>query len=246
MHCYIHPDKWSNDHIELDPDEAHHLARVLRARPGKRIKIFDGIGHQGSALVTSCSSKQAEIEIQERHQVAPPSIKTILLQALPREQKWEIILQKATELGVWAITPLATKHCVARIHKSQIANKQERWEKIVLNAAKQSGNPYIPLINPIASIEDALKKEIIADHLIAGALTPGAKSLKSVLQELRSTMTEGTIAIMIGPEGDFSQDEWNLIRRKHVQLTSFGTNVLRAETAAIFALSALNYEFMEE
>ena len=247
--------------LELSPEESHHLCSVLRSPPGTPLTLLDGAGRSAPATLESPHKKHAIVRIppdSPPSSAPPPPFRRILLQALIREQRMDSVVQKAVELGASEIWPLQTAHAIVRISPSDAPRKTERWNAIALAACKQSGNPFLPAILPPQSLPQALAR--LADRSIPGfygALVPGALPLPNLLRELvpspsssldsppetrhSSLVTHpSALAAVIGPEGDFSPAEYALLAQTpSLRPASFGPLVLRAETAAIFALSSL-------
>ena len=124
----------------LSPEESHHLARVLRVQPGQGITLFDGRGGVADAVVEIVSKSEVKVRIGKRWSVPPPSVEIDLIQAVPRPDRWELVLQKAVELGAARIRPILTQHTEFR----PSPKKQERWKSIMLNAAQQCEVRWLP------------------------------------------------------------------------------------------------------
>ena len=242
MRCYVHPQNWTAGDLLLDEEESHHVLRVMRLQPGQTLEIFDGRGRRGAAELTDTRGARARLRLISEQAIAPNGPRIVLQQALPREQKMDWILQKATELGIQAIQPILAERCVVQLRGDRAADKQARWEKIVLNAAKQSGSLLLPEILPPASMAQVLKTGPRCDLLLIGALTGPTKPLREILRA-SGEKPPASIGILIGPEGDFTPAEQELALQAGAVPVSFGDSVLRAETAALFALSALRYVF---
>jgi 16S rRNA (uracil1498-N3)-methyltransferase len=242
MRCFVNPADWNEGEIELAPEESHHLLHVLRARAGQPVEIFDGEGNTGVADVVSAKGRQAILRPLNRVHELRPEVRITLVQAVPREQKMDLIIQKATELGTSRIVPLITEHGVVKLKAEQIAERRERWAKIALNAAKQCGVAWLPEITSPRRLEDFLR-EPGGDVLLVGALTGEPRPLKEGIAAARSRGAK-SIGILVGPEGDFSAGEMEQILAVNAIPVSFGRLTLRSETAAIYALSVLSYEFV--
>ncbi|MFH0879628.1 MAG: RsmE family RNA methyltransferase [Lentisphaerota bacterium] len=241
MRCFIHPSDWLNDELLLDPEESHHLLHVLRAETGSRVELFNGRGGTAAAEVVCTQGKNAALRILERRNSPPDPVRLVLAPALLREQKMDWVIQKATELGAFAIQPLITEHAVARVKPGRDQDKISRWNKIALNSAKQCGTAWLPEIRPVLTPQDALKTLQGQGSLLVGALTPDATPVRDALRAAAAN-TPSQIAVFIGPEGDFSPAELRMILSAGATPVSFGRQVLRAETAALFALSVMRYE----
>ncbi len=236
---------WQGKEINLSPEESHHLLTVLRARPGETIEIFDGQGQLALVGLVPGRKNIACVKIapESVRRVAPHLPDFILFQAVPKHAGMELIVQKATELGVRKIVPVMTERVVVNWNKSAAAARVERWRKIVLGAVKQCQSAWLPEIYPVIPLAEAVAG-IKSDLQIFGSLAERTPSLKEVLGKF-SSPPPGSITLVIGPEGDLTDGERQMLVRENFKPASFGREVLRVETAAIFGLSALNYEFRE-
>lgn len=241
MRCFISPDDWNRERVALDAEESHHLLRVLRARAGDEVDVFNGEGGIGRARVASVDRSRATLEITRRDAAPPPAAEITLVQALPREQKMDFIIQKATELGAACVAPLATERAVVHVGGGRAGDKKARWEKIALNAAKQCGAARLPRILAPCPLGEYLDRRPASDLFLVCALDPAARPLREVLAEARPRPVR-SVAVLVGPEGDFSVDELQSILAAGARPVSLGGGVLRSETAAIYVLSVLRYE----
>jgi 16S rRNA (uracil1498-N3)-methyltransferase len=242
MRCYIPPAQWKGKDIALGREESHHVAAVLRGRAGQTVRVFDGCGGEADAEIVSVSGHRVVVRPGERRVSPPPAVEIRLIQALPREQKMDWIVQKATELGAAVISPVFAEHSLVRLDAGRLAEKRARWEKIALNAAKQCGAVWLPRVDAPADLAAALRAEPRCDVLLAGLLRADARPLRDALR--RSAGARG-IGCVIGPEGDFTAAEQETILAAGAVPVTFGTLTLRAETAAIYALSVLQHELLD-
>ena len=239
--CHVPPEAWSTDLVTLDPEEMHHLVHVLRAEVGQEVTAFDGAGREATMAVHRIGRDEAVLRMLQQRTVRRPPVALTLVQAVPREQKMDVILQKATELGAARIAPVITDHGVVRLRGDDDDGKRGRWDKIVLNAAKQCGSAWLPELRPVQPLLEALPSMPPHDVLLVGSLEPDARPFREVLAEVRAR-APAAVAFFVGPEGDFSGREYAAIRQAGARPVSFGSSVFRVETAAIYALSVLRYE----
>jgi 16S rRNA (uracil1498-N3)-methyltransferase len=227
-----------NSEAMLDGAEAHHLIHVLRAEVGDPIEVFNGSGEiwKGEILqiepgVVRLSQLQlVGEEVSSVHRV-------ILIQSMCKSDKLEWILQKATELGIAEIHLLEAERSMVKIPAQRYPNRMERWNRIIMSAAKQSLRSVLPgLFSPLPC--PALCQQVQADTKLLLSENETQNKLKKVLRE-RST---GIIAVAVGPEGGWSHAEEALFRQNGFQPVSLGPAILRTETAAISILAVLNYE----
>jgi len=225
----------------LPPDESHHLARVLRIQPGQRVTLFDGRGGVAESVVESISKSKVKVRIEKRWNVPRPAVEIDLIQAVPKPDRWELVLQKAVELGASNIQPILTRHTEFRPN----AKKQERWEKIVLNAAQQCEVRWLPTLQPLAGFDDIIPALNDYDLVLIGSLYEDAQPFRHVpMRQASGRPLVKRVALMIGPEGDFTRDEVASATGAGAVPVTFGSRILRTETAAIFGLSVLAYELL--
>lgn len=242
---FLPPAAWSASGAPsaLVGEEAHHLAQVLRIQPGASVTVFDGEGHRAQARVLEVSRSRVALELGEVTSCAPLLPVITLAQAIPKGKIMDLIVQKAVELGIAAIHPLVTRHTI--VHPG--SGKSEKWRRTALEACKQCGQDRLPNIPDALAFDRWLATQAAATaalpssslNLIA-SLSPAARPLRDVLQEHPST-THATL--LVGPEGDFSPDETTAALAAGFLPVSLGSIVLRVETASLFCLGALRYQF---
>ncbi|MFA5689414.1 MAG: RsmE family RNA methyltransferase [Kiritimatiellales bacterium] len=239
INSFIAPEQMSGDEAVLSPEESHHLARVLRVEAGQEITLFDGTGNRATAVITGVSKKSVTVRVTARETVPPPAVNITLIQAVSKPDRFETVLQKAAELGVHSIIPAITAHTV---FKSNDQGKQAaRWRSIILNACQQSSAAWMPQLcapEKISKIIPVLKNFDVA---FIASLYPGARRFRDVLSGIGKNNFKH-VALLIGPEGDFTEEETAGAVNAGAIPVSFGTQILRTETAAIFGLSVLVYE----
>jgi 16S rRNA (uracil1498-N3)-methyltransferase len=242
MRCYAEPAAWTSDVIELGTEEAHYLRDVLRAKPGQVLRIFDGQGREADAELVEVLRRGARVRVLQQRYVPPPSTALVLVQALPREQKMDLIVQKATELGAARILPVISERSLVRLSEHDLAAKRERWERIALNAAKQCGSCWIPEIRKPAPLHDRICDMERPGLFLLASLLPDAEPLREVLHRALATRPP-SVAVLIGPEGDFTAGESAAARNAGAVGVRLGPLTLRSETAALFAMSVVRYAF---
>ena len=229
--------------ITLSPEESRHLVRVNRARTGAEVSVFDGRGNEWVCELVS-TGKEAVLETRTHAVLPPPPCPVILAQALPKGKTMDQIVRKATELGVAEIVPLLTARTEVRLDAARGETKTDKWEQTAVEAAKQSGNSRLPVIAPVQSLSDWLAAARLPDLRLVGSLHPGARHLRSVVDELRSAnaFPPSSAGWVIGPEGDLTPEEMEALLSAGCKPVTFGRAVLRCDTAAITALGILHYE----
>ncbi len=228
-----------DDHITVnDPRQLRHLHRVLRVKSGDELECFDGAGHRYRGPVVRCSRAGLVMQVAARETDCPPSWRLTLAQALIRQERFDWVIQKATELGVERIVPLITAHTVIRPAKGQWPRKAVRWRRIAEEAAQQCGRSTVPAIEVPVSFARFAPSLAHQSGVVMPTLAIASTPLSGQLERLKGM--DAAVAL-IGPEGDFTRDEAALAQRYGASLASLGRLTLRSETAAIVTLALLRY-----
>ncbi|MBM37915.1 MAG: 16S rRNA (uracil(1498)-N(3))-methyltransferase [Woeseia sp.] len=219
--------------ITLNGDQAKYLGKVLRARVGDTFTIFNGSGFEWPATITKITKTNIIIVlgIGIKPNTESP-LKIHLIQGISRSERMDFVIQKATELGVNSITPVLTDFSVVKLNSERANKRKDHWQKIANSACEQSGRTCQPSINTPESLEKHLSKPILFGTKII--FTPQAKKK---LDQINAP--KGDICMLIGPEGGFSEREYNLAKDVGFYSASLGPRILRTETAAISAISIL-------
>jgi 16S rRNA (uracil1498-N3)-methyltransferase len=209
------------------------------------VVAFDGRGNEWVCECTGADKREAVLKVRFHQKIKPLAYQVTLAQALPKGRFMDSIIRKATEIGVAAIAPLQSERTIVRVDSESEENKFEKWEAAAIEAAKQSGNPWLPEIAAVRTVEQFVSEGSRGNDLnLIASLQPGARSLRDVLQQYREDKggPPRSAAWMVGPEGDFTTAEMALARNHGFEPVSLGPLVLRCETAAVYALSILSYE----
>jgi 16S rRNA (uracil1498-N3)-methyltransferase len=224
------------DRIELEGREHHHLSRVARVKPGDRVRLFDEDGTDYVAEVEDARGGVTKLRVLEREAAPRPGLRVVLAQALLKPKSMELVIQKATEVGVSAIVPLTAARSVARADdKAEL--KAERWRAIAREAAKQCKNGLPPDIEPPCTIEQCLRRDRDGRRFFLSE--NGGRPWRDVLKEGLDGGPPSPVLILIGPEGGWAPAEEEIMRRKGCEAASLGERVMRAETAALCAASSV-------
>lgn len=239
INSHVSPEALKTDLVALSAEESHHLARVLRVEPGQELTLFDGCGTRAEAVITRVDKKRVDAQVVSRHITEPPAVQISLLQALCKPDRFDMILQKATELGVAEICPLITQNC--SLPSAKMKKMIERGAAIICNAAQQSGSSWMPQLSPTQTGKSIVPMLDQYDVVFVGSLHPNARPFKDVMRSLQPVQR---VALMIGPEGDLTEEEVQAAVDAGAVPVTFGTQILRTETASIFGLSVLTYELL--
>ena len=235
-----------DENIIVTGADAHHLARVLRMRAGDEIVISDPSGRDHVCELTVVSGECVTAKKKEtRENLAEPSYRVTLYQGMPKGEKTDVIVQKSVELGVGKVVFVVTERSVSRPDSSSLKKKTERLNRISESAAAQCGRSSVPEVQAeqdLASAIDAAASADVSLFCYEGGGEPINKILSSVPENVRNKKGF-TVAVLIGPEGGFSEKEVLLAKNKGLTFCSFGSRILRTETAGSHVLSCISYEF---
>ena len=221
----------------VDPDTLHYLLDVVRVGVGERLVCFDGQGRSYAGRILRSGRRAVAIAIDAQTEEAPPRLAVTLGQALIKPEQFEWVIQKATELGVTQILPTLTSRTRVRLPRSAGAARMKRWRRIAEAAAAQCGRSVLPVIAEPQEFEGVLQAVGSRYTLLPTLVEPGTPlgDHGSRLQRVRE------VAVLIGPEGDFSAEEVALAKRHGAHPVTLGRATLRSETAAIATLAILQH-----
>ncbi|UTM57771.1 16S rRNA (uracil(1498)-N(3))-methyltransferase [Photobacterium sp. CCB-ST2H9] len=222
--------------VTLSDDAANHVGRVMRMQPGQDVLLFDGSNAEFPAVITEAGKKRVEVEISERREnnVESP-LELHLGQVISRGEKMEFTIQKSVELGVSSITPLISERCGVKLSQDRFDKKLSQWQKIAISACEQCGRNVVPEIRPIMKLEDWCAEEFEGLKL---NLHPRAQYSINTLPAPVSR-----VRLLIGPEGGLSEQEISMTENYQFSEVLLGPRVLRTETAAMTAMTALQVRF---
>ena len=236
---FVAPGALSAETVTLTGGDAVHVSAALRMRTGERLVLCDGEGAAAECVIISSSPSEVVCRIDHMIDGTPElPVRVHLFQSLPKSDKFELIIQKTTELGVCEIVPVISERCISRPDERSLSKKIKRWSDIAREAAQQSGRAVIPAVAPALSFTDA-----------AGSLPPGGTYLFCDEDErtvpLRSALSgaESDIYVFVGPEGGWSPRERALALSLGIRPVTFGPRILRCETAPVYVMSCIGYEF---
>ena len=244
-HFFVEPSKIQGNHIFIDGPDVNHIRNVLRMNPGEEVNVTDGSGEKVyRCAIASIGEDKVELNImwaQEKGMELPSKI--YLFQGLPKSDNMELIIQKAVELGVYEIIPMATARAVVKLDQKKAAAKVKRWQAISESAAKQSKRLLIPEVKEPVKFSEALKLASDLDvRLIPYELAEGMDGTRRIIQSVKPGQS---VAVFIGPEGGFEEAEVELAKEAGFQAITLGRRILRTETAGMTVLSILMYQLEE-
>lgn len=236
---FLPPPQILDEAVEFLEGDASHLQRVLRLTTGDRVYVLDGLGALYLVQLTALEKRAAQGRILSRMDAGGElPVPVTLIQGLPKGEKFDWILQKATELGVSRIQPVSTQRCVVKIAADKSADKLRRWDAIVREAAEQCERAKIPEVAPPCSLADWLGRPQDSSALILACLERA--DAPSLLQVLRETPRPSAFEVIIGPEGGFTPEESNALENAGAKPVNLGRRILRTETASLAALALIS------
>lgn len=218
--------------VALPEHAAHHAQEVLRLRPGDAVRVFDGRGAEFEAVLEAVHRREVALRLGGMVEPRPESPLRVTLALAPlKGDRMELVIQKATELGVAEIRPVVTIRTDAAARPALHGTRQERWEKVASGAAEQSGRAVVPEVSPTTTLEELLASPFDGRRLVF----LDAPGLAALAPEPRPT----SALLLIGPPGGFEEREISAARGAGFEAVSLGPRVLRTETAALAALTAV-------
>lgn len=236
---YLSPDQWVKS-PSLTGDEAHHCFRVMRKQVGDEILVFDGLGKEGQARISAVSKSEVALEILSEREVDPQSPEIEIAVGIPKGKTFDLILQKAVEMGVTRIQPLVTEQGNVRFKGGEGIAKQGKWQRAVMEACKQCGQNYLPEVGEPIELEAYLSQRDAGVPGYVAALTAETKTFREALEPAGEAKK---VALLIGPEGDFSSGEYEQAFAAGFAPVSLGNLVLRTETAVFWMVAAVRFQF---
>lgn len=239
---FVSKDSIKADTISVTGEEAHHIIDVMRLKIGDDVVTFDGTGKEYIGLIKEVGKKSIVIKVTGTRDAAKTRApKVTLIQAIPKREKIEYLIEKATELGVGTIIPVFTGRTIPDWDEDKRTSHVFRWRRITREASKQCGRSDIPNVTDIMQFQEMLKRGDMTGMKLIAALQDGTLPMKEALKGFSGDK----IYIAIGPEGDFTPDEVKSAVKCGFKPVSLGLRVLKSDTAGLFALSAIGYEYSE-
>ena len=232
---FVPADSWHSG--ELPESEARHASQVLRMAQGDKAVVFDGTGRAAEVEIRDVRKKHAGFRIVREWREERPRPEVHLIVALIKNERFDWLVQKATELGAASIRPVSAARSVVKLEGKDVAKRRMKWEQTAIEAAKQCGHLVLPEIFHLGTAADTFRS---APEGLKGipALHPGGKSLGEFFSEVPSSLT-----FAIGPEGDWTEQEMQEASSAGFVPVNLGRHTLRSETAALHVLSAAAHRY---
>ena len=235
LRYFLPPQNLQNDHVEIDGSACHHLRNVLRVKTGETITLLDGKGLCCEVIIEQISKSKLLAKVIRRWREEDKTVPVTIIQALPKGDKIELVLQKGTELGVRCFQPMTSAHAIPQFDSDRFSKREDRWRRIVSEAARQCRSAVLPEIKPIQPLSKILTEQ--TPDLKLALWENSAVPLSSILP----TQKPEGVRILVGPEGGFTEHEINAITAAGFQNVHLGPRILRTETAGLAVTPILQY-----
>lgn len=234
--CFIEPKEWEAGEYHLSREDIRHLIKVLRLPEGAEVTALNGTGGVVKTVIKKTGRDAYLLQRSgEPEHLPEPFPRIVLLSAIPKGARMDLLIEKTTELGVSEIQPVECEHSVVSLTEEAAAKRIDRWQRISRMAAEQSGRSWLPCLHSPVSFEKALLQMRLTSLQLCAAMQTSAQSFHTVSAALEQPPKQ--VTIWIGPEGDFSENEYSLLNSSGVIPLSLGPLTLRVETAAITAVA---------
>lgn len=245
---FVNEEQINNQKIKIQGTDVNHIKNVLREKVGSELIICnEKTGQDYLCEIKEIKEENIICNIKEKLlNNVESNIKVTIMQGLPKADKMELIIQKSVELGVNNIIPIEMKRCVVKLKDKDKIKKIERWQKISVVAAKQSGRNIIPEINQVENLKNICETFENYDIVLLAYENEKENTIKNELKQLKeknqNKNEDVKIAILIGPEGGIAEEEVEMARKKGAKIITLGKRILRTETVALNVLSIIMYE----
>lgn len=239
-HFFVTPSQVRDGDIFVEGQDVNHLKNVLRMKPGEAVAVSDGDNRkyvctveryeEGAAVLRICEEQEADTELPSR---------ICLFQGLPKQDKMELIVQKAVELGVSEVVPVVTRRSVVKLDEKKAGKKVQRWQSIAESASKQAGRGHIPKVAQVAGFKEALLQASGLDVLLIPYEL--AEDMRETKKVIGSIVPGQSVGVFIGPEGGFEREEVEAAIEAGARPITLGRRILRTETAGLTTLSVLMF-----
>ena len=235
LRFFVPPESLIGDQVTISGDAHHHLHNVLRTRLGSVLTLLDGQGRCCEVELQAINRQEARARVVRRWQEKDCALPITLIQAVPKGDKFDLILQKGTELGVCRFQPVQTAHAVPQLDATRLTKREQRWLRIVSEAARQCRRSFLPHVKPASALVDVINQR--TDDLKLLLWETGSVPLAEALPDQQPS----GVRLLVGPEGGFSAEEIKAISAAGFRSAHLGPRILRTETAGLAATSILQY-----
>ena len=242
-HFFVEKEQVGEQLVTITGPDVNHIKNVLRMKPGEVIGVSERGGRALLCEIESLSGEAVAARIVSEGEGVELPVQVYLYQGLPKGDKLELVIQKAVELGVYRVIPVATRRSIVKLDKKKEESRVRRWNAISETAAKQSGRGMIPEVSGVVSFKEALEQT--KDFEIKLIPYENARGMARTRELLDSVRPGDRVAVFIGPEGGFEEEEVAMAVEAGAEPVTLGQRILRTETAGLAMLAALGF-WMEE
>lgn len=238
---FISPNQLYGARVRFADDQAHQMRRVLRLRPGDRVTALDGLGNEYDVVLEEVTNARVIGRADGKAEATgEPAARLTLYQSLLRREKFEWVLQKGTELGVSAFVPVITRRSLVRDAEDVTPEKLTRWQRIIREAAEQSGRGLLPELRPALTFGDAVQAARAAGRALIAYEGHAPHTIRDALQS-----APRSVALFVGPEGGYEPEEVDEAVAAGAVAVTLGRRILRTETAAVVGAALILHELGE-
>lgn len=236
---FVKDDQVAEHEISIEGSDVNHIRNVLRMKAGDEIRVTNESGKNWRCAITELSEQLVRAQIVEEMSATELPCRVYLFQGLPKNDKMELIIQKAVELGVYEVIPVAMKNCVVKLDEKKAQAKTTRWQEIAKSAAKQAKRSLIPTVqSPITWKEAVVRMKELDVGLVP---YENERGMEATREAVSAILPGQTVGIWVGPEGGFAPEEIAAVQAENLKLISLGNRILRTETAGFTTLAFLIY-----
>ncbi len=241
---FLSPEECAGRTLVLRGPEAYHAIRVLRMHQGEQATLMDGQGHELLSEVVEVARDHVVFRVLQKQEFPVLPYRFTLVQALTKAKSMDWIVQKAVELGVSCLAPVQASRSVVQVESDDAGRKVEKWKTTIVEAVKQCGSPWLPKVDPPMTVQARLQQDLGCELVLLASLQPGSRHPREYFNTFvaANKRPPSSVAVWVGPEGDFTPAELSLIQSAGGLPITLGPTVLRSETAALYCLSVLSYE----
>ena len=245
---FVEPGQFQGDHVTLTGEDARHISRVLRGKPGDKFIVSDGLSREALVTIKSIGSNDVSAAVvEELAMTQEPRLKVTVAQSLPKGDKMELIIQKCTEIGAVSFVPFLSERTIVQYDAKKEAKRLDRWSKIAKEAAEQSHRNIIPAVEPPVTWKHLLQTFSAYDAVCFCYEKESGSQLRHVMKPLadqmsKETDTAASLLLVVGPEGGFTGQESREAEAAGAVSVGLGRRILRCETAGMTALACALYE----
>lgn len=238
---FVEEGQVSGSVITIEGSDVNHIKKVLRMKPGERVRICTRSGKSYDCRIAELSETFVRADvIEECGEDTELKAEICLFQGLPKGDKMELIIQKAVELGAYEIIPVSMKNCVVKLDAKKAAHKTGRWQEIAKSAAKQAKRNLIPTVHMPLTYQQAIERAEKLDAVFL--LYENERGMARTKEAVESIRPGQKVGVFVGPEGGFALEEIAEAKKKNMKILSLGKRILRTETAGLAMLSIFMYQ----